>query len=574
MSTSVIKFYPKRSLSDAQLARLNGHKPSIVVDANGNVSTTVRTIITPAGNVKEVKYKTIRPGSTERVVSTTDVPELFADLKHINVILTNACNLSCSYCYEQHSHDYGRFTPETLKQIYDFQLHSNTEDGKMFQFFGGEPLIHKQLILDFINKYAEELAANEVQQHVGMITNGILLTPEFIQSYFSHNFVSMSISLDTDDAAIDHREIGQEKIDHIIKMVSLIPEYHKKNHAVCIRCTIAIENAPQLRNFAHRLYTEAGVRSMVIHPLTMSSVNGFMSWPEDMWAQLHRDIVGVIETYPDFTIQFSEGVGIRGGNNCMVGSDMIAVDGSGDYSGCYFFTNQKEGVPHTILGNLLERVVYVDRYTTFQEQYDAMFETEEQCKTCDLQDLCYQCPAGNLDAHGGKMFRPDDMCQKIVRLFITLQDDITKKAFFQKMVNVTNTVAVIGEQRTFAKAIVHLMYRYLTGHHLPVGTIDGRVDDLPNYEQLLGYVLENVESSPTVPSDVDQLISSAGKCQTRVNAKTFYERFQAVRGRPTQVSSSAGDISGDINKRIFYLVMIHMLILNPKGDILEHKQKE
>lgn len=97
------------------------------------------TITTPAGLLKTITYKSITPNEGERIKSVTDVPHLFEDLQHVNIILTNACNLDCSYCYEQHEADYGRFTPTTLKQIYDFLLNSNDIDGKVFQFFGGEP---------------------------------------------------------------------------------------------------------------------------------------------------------------------------------------------------------------------------------------------------------------------------------------------------------------------------------------------------------------------------------------------------------------------------------------------------
>jgi hypothetical protein len=55
-----------------------------------------------------------------------------------------------------------------------------------------------------------------------------------------------------------------------------------------------------------------------------------------------------------------------------------------------------------------------------------MFDSEEQCKTCDYQNACYQCPAGNIDT-GPRLFRPDDMCQKIVKLYLDFQQDVARK---------------------------------------------------------------------------------------------------------------------------------------------------
>ena len=84
-----------------------------------------------------------------------------------------------------------------------------------------------------------------------------------------------------------------------------------------------------------------------------------------------------------------------------------------------------------ILDNLFTEEIYVDRYKEFQTAFNQMFEEEEQCKTCDYKDRCYQCPAGNLDT-GSKMFRPDSMCQNIVKLYVDLQDDIIKKQYKKK----------------------------------------------------------------------------------------------------------------------------------------------
>lgn len=572
MTTSVLQFYPKRELSAAQLARITSHKASVQLNEDGTLDTSVRTIITPKGEAKEISFKTIRPGEHERVMKIEHVRELFEDLQHINLILTNACNLSCSYCYEQHNKDYGRFTPDTLKQIYDFQLACNTNDGKLFQFFGGEPLIHKQLILDFVDKYKAELAANVSRVHVSMITNGVLLTPAFINEYFAHEFVNMSVSLDTYDASVDHREIGQDRINHIIDMIGLIPQFHKEQHMVSVRCTISVENAPTLVDFATKLY-ENGLRTMVIHPLTMSSVNGFMSWPEDTWEQLHQDILHIINTFPGFEVQFSEGVGVKGGNNCMVGSDMIAVDGSGDYSGCYFFTNQKEEAAHTILGNILNNQVYVDRYMQFQTIYDEMFITEDQCKSCNLKGFCYQCPAGNSDSGKGQLFRPDDMCQKIVQLFIDLQNDIVHKSFKQKLQQLITATQERGEQAIFAKSLTHLMYKHITGTHIPVGEVDEIADQLPAYELLLGRFWKLIEEGETqLMCACDYVPSIDAGTDVPMDIKTFYENLLRKAGKPVAASQAAGSVL-DVNKRIFYLALVHMVILNDKGASLDKPKK-
>ena len=68
MRTSEIKFYPKRVLTAAQQQRLNDHKATVMVDEDGTLKTTVQTIITPKGLVKEVSYKSIKTDRHTREV--------------------------------------------------------------------------------------------------------------------------------------------------------------------------------------------------------------------------------------------------------------------------------------------------------------------------------------------------------------------------------------------------------------------------------------------------------------------------------------------------------------------------
>jgi radical SAM protein with 4Fe4S-binding SPASM domain len=389
-------------------------------------------IITPKGIKKENKLVSIVPDSNEKIVSCNDVPHLFSEIGHMNVILTNACNLSCTYCYEQHNKDFGRFTNESLLNAYNWLLGKSKLQYKRFQFFGGEPLIHKDLILEFLDKNWEYLTENYYNngQSVTMITNGLLLSKDFLKQYFTYDFTYMLVSLDTLRVEIDHRELKQEDIDQIINVVSELPVYAKDR--ITFRCTLTQQGAPYFVEYIERLYS-VGVRNIIVHPLVHDSSVGYISWSMDIWNGLHKDIIDLLDKYADLEISFSEGVGQKVENNCLVGSDMIAIDASGDFSGCYFFTNMKaeESVKPTILGNIFEDSVYIDRYNTFQKLYNAMHEQEEQCKTCDYRNYCYQCPAGNVST-GSPLFRPDDMCQKIVKLYLDLQDDIARKSASRK----------------------------------------------------------------------------------------------------------------------------------------------
>jgi radical SAM protein with 4Fe4S-binding SPASM domain len=422
----------KRVLNEAQKQRLSSHERS-VVEVDGKLVTTIEEINISGKGKKNNKLVSVKPKDEEAAVPFTQAEELFKDLVQVNAMLTNACNLSCSYCYEQHNKDFGRFTKESLKQVYDWLNSRNNGQKKVFQFFGGEPLIHKPLIKEFMETYDEELRANYDNYrgtYLSMCTNGLLLNDEFTEFYFGKPYTHMMISLDTFNSAIDHREITPMQMNKLRTVIKKAIDTVDDPMRVVIRATLSEETSRDMGEFIDELYG-LGVRNMVVHPLVLDSKQGYISWKEENWQSMRSKIFNALEKYDDLFIKFSEGVGQKEDSNCLVGSHMVAIDASGDFSGCYFFTNQKSnGADIAVLGNVIQDKVYVDRYKTFQGAYKEMFETEEQCRTCDYQNACYQCPAGNLDT-GTRLFRPDDMCQKIVKLYVDFQTDVSKKIFMR-----------------------------------------------------------------------------------------------------------------------------------------------
>ncbi len=423
-------------MTDSLKKRIEAHKASVVLN-NGQLETKEELINISKG-FKVNKLISIVPVQEETVSQFSKVSHLFEDLSHMNLLLTNACNLNCTYCYEQHRKDYGRFTKESLKSAYDWLNSINDKKNKTFQFFGGEPLIHKQLIKEFIQEYDAELNdhySNYSGTYISMCSNGLLMDDEFAELYFSKPYTHMMLSLDTFDSAVDHRQITPEQMESIIKLIPKVASLlGNEPQRLVIRTTLSEETSHSIGEFIDRLYS-MGVRSFIVHPLVLDSQRGYIKWSDENWNTLREQIFDRLHKYPDVIMKFSEGVGQKQDNNCMVGSDMIAIDASGDFSGCYFFTNMKgvPGVGDTVLGNIFKDKVYVDRYHKFQSEYNKMFVMEEKCRSCDLQNYCYQCPAGNLDTGSKKMFRPDDMCQEIVKLYLDFQRDVYHKMFWRNV---------------------------------------------------------------------------------------------------------------------------------------------
>jgi uncharacterized protein len=550
-----------RELNDSQKKRVFQDHVISVVKKDGKLVFKSEDIVTPKGLKKENKLISVAPDSSENVVSVNEVKYLFKELKQMNIILTNACNLSCTYCYEQHNKDFGRFTEESLLKIYRFLATANERQRKVFDFFGGEPLIHKDLILNFIRNNKEELERNSMGDFntvVGMTTNGLLITPELIDEYLSYKFTYFLISLDTDRATVDHREIGQDGIQHILDMISYMPQSAKDEQRVTIRTTLARENAPYLTEFIDNLYAR-GIKRMVVHPLVLDSKLGFIHWEEQLWNNLHRDIVSALDKYQDFTIHFAEGVGQKGEENCMIGADMIAMDASGDFSGCYFFTNQKaNGADGAILGNLYEDKIYIDRYKNFQKIYAQMFEEEEQCKTCNYKNACYQCPAGNLDTGSGKMFRPDSMCQNIVKLFLDLKEDVATKQFRRKYESIVKAIEVEGENTAMVKGLMYMLFYFHFNYHPKPEVVHTGIEGI-EYKKLLGLFVSIIKTGHrnyTQNNFVSQIKNDLTDDEIAID---YFYYYLLEKGKLAPTDNKA---KGDTPQaRAFFLTLLHMILL-------------
>ena len=65
----------------------------------------------------------------------------------IMLVVTHACNLNCIYCNEK-KRDSLAVDIERFKEVISFYLNSNDYDYIVIEFFGGEPWIRKDIIIE------------------------------------------------------------------------------------------------------------------------------------------------------------------------------------------------------------------------------------------------------------------------------------------------------------------------------------------------------------------------------------------------------------------------------------------
>lgn len=124
---------------------------------------------------------------------------------HLTLHLTSACNMRCTYCYspprpgQAMSYDVGRKAMD---------LGTRISDGSCgIVFFGGEPLLHKDLIRKLVAYGRERERYQAGRFHFKLTTNGLLLDDEFL-AYSLKEDVLVAMSFDGVREAHDrHRRL-------------------------------------------------------------------------------------------------------------------------------------------------------------------------------------------------------------------------------------------------------------------------------------------------------------------------------------------------------------------------------
>lgn len=206
-------------------------------------------------NEKLDNTKNLDEFADELYINTSDevftVHETDADLCNRLVLnMTNKCNLACKYCYAEGG-DYGQenhnsfMSLEVMKKTINIVFSMYSKGIRQIQFFGGEPLLNKSVLIaaiDYIKKKAED--KNVDKPIFTIVTNGLLIDDDMI-ALFNREFESITISLDGSKRVNDKMRVMRIGSESVFEKVSKIVEKihnSEKNYYLCMEGTIHDEH--------------------------------------------------------------------------------------------------------------------------------------------------------------------------------------------------------------------------------------------------------------------------------------------------------------------------------------------
>lgn len=152
-------------------------------------------------------------------------------LELLYLLVTDGCNLRCTYCFEETPSLMGPFRPthmdkETVIKALDLfaamtAQHGNSEEKKVIHLYGGEPLVNRKAVHEavvYIHELKKRGTLPDNCQTV-IVTNGVLLNEEDARCFATHG-VTVGLSIDGPASITDFYRIPKRHDIHVTERVT------------------------------------------------------------------------------------------------------------------------------------------------------------------------------------------------------------------------------------------------------------------------------------------------------------------------------------------------------------------
>ncbi|HQK92298.1 MAG TPA: radical SAM protein [Armatimonadota bacterium] len=352
---------------------------------------------------------------------------------HLTLHLTARCNLRCRYCYAA-PHAGGDMTPEVLRAAIDMAVAMNQRERPGLSlgivFFGGEPLLRRDLIHQAL-AWCREIETSTGQLfHYKITTNGTLLDEEFLTSPETRDvFVAMSHDglRESHDA---HRvdAAGQGTFDRLEPVIDRL--LARRPYAPVLLVT----NPDTVQYFANsvRYLHRRGFTYLITTP------NYGAEWDERSLAELRRQYQSLGGWYYEAMMReekfyfspFEVKIGshVRPGSckaeRCELGRTQISVAPNGKLYPCVQFVGDGTDDEYAI-GDVFSGIDAEARWRL----YAANGEEKESCAECAIRDRCnHYCGCLNRQATG-RIDRVSPVLCAHERIVIPIADRVAERLF-------------------------------------------------------------------------------------------------------------------------------------------------
>ena len=327
----------------------------------------------------------------------------------VHLTITQDCNFKCVYCFAPHRPRY--MSETTMRKALEFLLNPEIcEKNINIEFFGGEPLLNIDILLNAAD-YGKELAKkNGVELGLGVVSNMSLMTDNVINELKSRN-IGLLASYDGIHTHDKTRQTGT---------TILVAERIQAAIKAGLRVAVATQVVP---GYIHELYENVvglerlGVTNFALNPVT----HFYRKWTQSDFAELETQMElisnliyekkinkeqfawGQLERHLNAVHRIATGNPARTDNDWSCGAckGSLGIDVEGYITPCQQMPTGC-GFDEWILGHVAGSIDNTKRAKFLETKF-------EECVDCAVQ-VCAPCRTVNKTVTGSEFEICEDSC--------------------------------------------------------------------------------------------------------------------------------------------------------------------
>lgn len=228
-------------------------------------------------NISSKDFKILQDGGfivkkeiNEMQLADEKYNKIFCDNKllHITIVPTDACNFNCLYCYEE-ERDNIRMSNEVQQSILKY-IENNVSNYKQLRidWFGGEPLLMKEMIYNFMIQVNLICKANRIPLFSDMTTNGYELDLSTFKKLYDCKITHFQISLDgTETTHNKYRphKVNGDSFQVIFKNLNDILQNVNGMYCIVLRVNLTQEILEHIDEFLEKISVFKNNRHLFIN---------------------------------------------------------------------------------------------------------------------------------------------------------------------------------------------------------------------------------------------------------------------------------------------------------------------
>ena len=350
--------------------------------------------------------------------------------------LTQRCNLRCKYCYENKNEKEILF--ENIQKLIDNEI-KEKRDCVVLTFYGGEPLLRKDLIYNTIDYIKSK--KSKTKFYFGMTTNGTLLDEQFIKYIEQNSFLNIAYSFDGLEETQNLNRVtlnGEGTFDIVESNAKKLLKSHKNVVAMVV---VTKNNINMLKENIEYLIKIGFKNINLLFDYLQNWQDEDLEIIKEQYGKVAKIYYNKILQEEDIDISaFDEKIrshikeGYNCNEDCNLGVKSINVGVDGNFYPCMQFVGEKK----YIIGNCEEGINFLARKRLIEQSG----VENEVCKECSINRRCKHTCACKNYLTTKDINRLSPIVCELEKIIIEISDKIAEdlykqnsKLFIQKYYN-------------------------------------------------------------------------------------------------------------------------------------------